>query len=48
MGYFADNVDTLSAMYISCRMNGDAAAIAESLTVEWNEYGESLALWSMR
>ena len=47
-GYFADNVDTLSAMYISCRMNGDAAAIAESLTVEWNEYGESLALWSMQ
>lgn len=47
-GYFADNVDTLKAMYISCRMNGDAAQIAESLSITWNEYGKSLALWSMQ
>lgn len=47
-GYFADNVDTLVAMYVSCRMNGDAAAIAERLALTWNEYGESITLWSMQ
>lgn len=46
-GYFAANLDTLKAMYLSCYMNAEATGIAESMTVTWNEYGESLTLWSM-
>ena len=44
-GYFAENLDTLMAMYLSCRMNEDVRALAETLTFTLNE---SITLWSMQ
>ena len=44
--YFGANVDTLKAMYLSCLMNGETRAIAESMQVTWAE--DAPDLWSIR
>ena len=43
--YFAENLDTLMAMYLSCRMNEDVRALAAGMTVTIDE---SISLWSMQ
>ena len=44
--YFGANVDTLKAMYLSCLMNDETRALAQSMTVTWAENAPTL--WSLQ
>ena len=44
-GYFAENLGTLMAMFLSCRMNEDMRVLAANMTFTLSE---SIALWSMQ
>ena len=47
-GYFAANVESLMVQYHISQMETETQRIAETLSVEWNDLGNDLVLWSMK
>ena len=46
-GYMLDNIDSLKAIYVECKMYETINGLADELDFELNSYGKSIDLWTM-